>query len=62
MQGSVHAASAPAAFREPDSPVIALGFLTLPMLLSATMVALGVMFFTLSRRSQPIGGLVRKTA
>ena len=49
-------------FREPDSPVIALGFLTLPMLLSATMVALGVMFFTLSRRSPYIGGLLRKAA
>ena len=49
-------------FREADSPVIALGFLTLPMLLSITMIAFGVMFFTLSRRSQPIGGLVRKTA
>ncbi|MDI9404581.1 MAG: prolipoprotein diacylglyceryl transferase [Limnohabitans sp.] len=49
-------------FREPDSPVIALGFLTLPMLLSATMVAAGAMFFVLSRRSQPIGGLLRKAA
>jgi hypothetical protein len=39
--------------------VIALG-LTLPMILSITMVAVGVMFFVLSRRSQPIGGLVRR--
>ncbi|MBI1304425.1 MAG: prolipoprotein diacylglyceryl transferase [Phycisphaera sp.] len=47
-------------FREADSPVIALGFLTLPMLLSLVMVAAGVMIFALSRRSQPIGGLVWK--
>lgn len=46
-------------FREADSPVIALGFLTLPMLLSASMVAVGAMFFILSRRSEPIGGLLR---
>jgi phosphatidylglycerol:prolipoprotein diacylglycerol transferase len=49
-------------FREADSPVIALGFLTLPMLLSITMVAAGVLVFVLSRRSQPIGGLVWKVA
>ena len=49
-------------FREADSPVIALGFLTLPMLLSITMIAFGVMFFALSRRSPYIGGLVRKAA
>lgn len=47
-------------FREADSPVIALGFLTLPMLLSASMVAVGAMFVALSRRSQPIGGLIRR--
>ncbi|MFZ4749732.1 MAG: prolipoprotein diacylglyceryl transferase [Phycisphaerales bacterium] len=46
-------------FREPDSRMIALG-LTLPMILSITMVAVGVMFFVLSRRSQPIGGLARR--
>ena len=46
-------------FREADSPVIALGFLTLPMLLSITMVAVGVMFFFLARKSEPIGGLLR---
>jgi phosphatidylglycerol:prolipoprotein diacylglycerol transferase len=45
-------------FREADSPVIALGFLTLPMLLSIAMVAAGAMFFVLSRKSQTIGGLV----
>jgi phosphatidylglycerol:prolipoprotein diacylglycerol transferase len=47
-------------FREPDEGVAMLGGLTLPMLLSLTMVAVGVMFFYLSRRSQPIGGLVWK--
>jgi phosphatidylglycerol:prolipoprotein diacylglycerol transferase len=47
-------------FREADSPVIAFGFLTLPMLLSLVMVAAGVVLFVLSRRSQPIGGLVWK--
>ena len=45
-------------FREADSPVIALGFLTLPMLLSITMVAVGVMFFVLARKSDRIGGLL----
>lgn len=45
-------------FREADSPVIALGFLTLPMLLSITMIAVGVMFFVLSRKSEKIGGLL----
>ncbi|MEY2794368.1 MAG: prolipoprotein diacylglyceryl transferase [Planctomycetota bacterium] len=49
-------------FREADSPVIALGFLTLPMLLSITMIAFGVMFFVLSRKSQPIGGLWKRAA
>ena len=49
-------------FREADSPVIALGFLTLPMLLSAIMVGVGVLFVVLSRRSAPIGGLVWKAA
>jgi prolipoprotein diacylglyceryltransferase len=49
-------------FREADSPVIALGFLTLPMLLSITMVAVGVMFFFLARKSEPIGGLIPKRA
>jgi phosphatidylglycerol:prolipoprotein diacylglycerol transferase len=49
-------------FREADSPVIALGFLTLPMLLSITMVAVGAMFFALSRKSQPIGGLWKRAA
>jgi len=45
-------------FREADSSVIALG-LTLPMILSITMVAVGVMFFVLSRRSTTtIGGLL----
>lgn len=48
-------------FREADSPVIALGVLTLPMLLSIVMVAVGAMFFVLSRRSEPMGGLVWKT-
>lgn len=45
-------------FREADSPVIALGFLTLPMLLSITMIAVGAMFFVLSRKSAKIGGLL----
>ena len=49
-------------FREADSPVIALGFLTLPMLLSITMIAFGAMFFVLSRKSQPIGGLWKRAA
>jgi prolipoprotein diacylglyceryltransferase len=49
-------------FREADSPVIAFGFLTLPMLLSIVMIAAGALVFALSRRSQPIGGLVWKTA
>jgi phosphatidylglycerol:prolipoprotein diacylglycerol transferase len=49
-------------FREADSPVIALGFLTLPMLLSITMIAFGVMFIVLSRRSPYVGGLLRKAA
>ena len=49
-------------FREADSPVIALGFLTLPMLLSITMIAFGVIFIVLSRRSPYIGGLLRKAA
>jgi phosphatidylglycerol:prolipoprotein diacylglycerol transferase len=49
-------------FREADSPVIALGFLTLPMLLSITMIAFGVMFFVLSRKSLPIGGLWKRAA
>lgn len=49
-------------FREADSPVIALGFLTLPMLLSMLMVAAGAMFFALSRRAQPIGGLLPRRA
>ena len=49
-------------FREADSPVIALGFVTLPMLLSIVMIAAGVLLFVLSRRSQPIGGLVWKAA
>jgi len=49
-------------FREPDSVVIALG-LTLPMILSITMVAVGVMFFALSRRSEArIGGLLPSRA
>lgn len=48
-------------FREPDEGVAMLGGLTLPMILSLTMVAVGVMFFVLSRRSQPIGGLIWKT-
>ena len=51
-------------FREPDSSVVALG-LTLPMILSITMVAVGAMFFALSRRSDArIGGLLlgRKAA
>jgi phosphatidylglycerol:prolipoprotein diacylglycerol transferase len=47
-------------FREADSPVIAFGFLTLPMLLSITMVAAGGVFLFLSRKSEPIGGLVWK--
>jgi hypothetical protein len=42
--------------------VIALGFLTLPMLLSITMVAVGVMFFVLARKSDKIGGLIPKRA
>lgn len=45
-------------FREADSPVIAMGFLTLPMLLSSAMIAVGVMFFVLSRKSDRIGGLL----
>jgi prolipoprotein diacylglyceryltransferase len=48
-------------FREPDSRVIALG-LTLPMILSITMVAVSVVFLALSRKAQPIGGLVRTVA
>ncbi|MEY3143087.1 MAG: hypothetical protein RLY21_1580 [Planctomycetota bacterium] len=48
-------------FREPDEGVAMLGGVTLPMILSLIMVAVGVMFFFLSRRSQPIGGLVWKT-
>ena len=49
-------------FREADSPVIALGFLTLPMLLSITMIGVGVMFFILSRRADRIGGLLPRKA
>jgi phosphatidylglycerol:prolipoprotein diacylglycerol transferase len=49
-------------FREADSPVLALGFLTLPMLLSILMIAGGGLCFALSRRSQPMGGLVWKMA
>lgn len=45
-------------FRETDTPVIALGFLTLPMLLSITMIAAGGVFFFLSRKSVRIGGLL----
>ena len=45
-------------FREADSPVVALGFLTLPMLLSIAMVGVGVMFFVLARKSERIGGLL----
>ena len=48
-------------FREPDSRVIALG-LTLPMILSITMVAVSAVFLVLSRKAQPIGGLVRTVA
>ena len=47
-------------FREPDEGVAMLAGLTLPMLLSILMVATGVMFLVLSRRSAPIGGLLRK--
>jgi phosphatidylglycerol:prolipoprotein diacylglycerol transferase len=49
-------------FREPDEGVAMLGGLTLPMLLSLTMVAVGVLLFALSRRSQPIGGLVWRSS
>lgn len=49
-------------FREPDEGVAMLAGLTLPMLLSIAMVATGVAFFALSRRSAPIGGLLRKAA
>jgi prolipoprotein diacylglyceryltransferase len=47
-------------FREPDDGVAMLGGLTLPMVLSISMVAVGAMFFALSRKAQPIGGLVWK--
>ncbi len=47
-------------FREPDPGVAMLGGLTLPMLLSLLMVAAGTAVFALSRRAQPIGGLVWK--
>lgn len=47
-------------FRTPDAGVAVLAGLTLPMILSLVMVATGVMFFILSRRSRPIGGLVWK--
>lgn len=49
-------------FREPDEGVAMLGGLTLPMMLSLVMIAAGVMFMVLSRRSQPIGGLLRTAA
>lgn len=48
-------------FREPDLGVAMLGGLTLPMMLSLLMIAAGVLLFVLSRRSQPIGGLVWTT-
>jgi phosphatidylglycerol:prolipoprotein diacylglycerol transferase len=47
-------------FRTPDEGVAMLGGLTLPMLLSLVMVAVGALFLALSRRSLPIGGLVWK--
>ena len=47
-------------FREPDEGVAMLGGLTLPMVLSISMVAVGAAFFALSRKAQPIGGLVWK--
>ncbi len=47
-------------FREPDEGVAMLGGLTLPMVLSISMVAVGAAFFALSRTAQPIGGLVWK--
>lgn len=45
-------------YRQPDQGVAMIGGLTLPMLLSIAMIAIGAMFLALSRRSQPIGGLV----
>jgi phosphatidylglycerol:prolipoprotein diacylglycerol transferase len=49
-------------FREPDLNVFTVAGLTLPMLLSLTMIAAGACFFAMSRRSQPIGGLLRRHA
>lgn len=46
--------------REPDAGVWMFAGLTVPMLLSLAMVAAGVAFLAMSRRSQPIGGLVWK--
>ena len=49
-------------FREPDLNVFTIAGLTLPMLLSLTMIAAGACVFAMSRRSQPIGGLLRRVA
>jgi phosphatidylglycerol:prolipoprotein diacylglycerol transferase len=48
--------------REPDPGVWTFAGLTVPMLLSLAMIAVGVLFVVLSRRSQPIGGLLRKAS
>ena len=48
-------------FREPDNGVAMVGSLTLPMLLSISMIVAGAGFFAMSRRSPLIGGLLRKT-
>jgi phosphatidylglycerol:prolipoprotein diacylglycerol transferase len=48
--------------REPDLGVWTFAGLTVPMLLSLAMIAVGVLFVVLSRRSQPIGGLLRKAS
>jgi len=51
-------------FREPDHGVFRLGELTLPMLLSLSMVAVGaILLILIVRRNQPrIGGLLRPSA
>lgn len=49
-------------FREPDLNVFTVAGMTLPMLLSLSMILAGVAFFAMSRRSEPIGGLLRRAA
>ncbi len=49
-------------FREPDEGVAMLGGMTLPMLLSITMILAGAFFFVMARRSARIGGLLQKAA